>query len=256
MNLKRNAAVFGGIVAVVALAYVGIGGVPNANVAHAKDKAAKVELNSDESKLGYTVGVQVAKDLKRSQIDNAISIDAVTAGLKDVFAGKELRMTEEDMRGAQVAFQQKMQAEYKAKLDANKAASDKFLAENAKKSGVKKTDSGLQYEVLRKGKGKQPTATDTVKVHYVGTLADGTKFDSSYDRGTPADFPVSGVIPGFSEGLQLMKEGAKYRFAIPSDQAYGEQAPPTIGPNRALVFEVELIEVATQSEPKKAEASE
>jgi len=110
----------------------------------------------------------------------------------------------------------------------------------------------LQYEVLREGKGRQPTTTDTIKVHYKGTLIDGTQFDSSYDRGAPADFGVSGVIPGFGEGLQLMKEGAQYRFTIPSNIAYGEQGPATIGPNQTLVFEVELIEVVTQPTTKKA----
>ena len=122
----------------------------------------------------------------------------------------------------------------------------------AKKSSMKTTDSGLQYELLREGKGAKPTPTDTIKVHYTGTLIDGTKFDSSYDRGEPADFGVSGVIPGFGEGLQLMKEGAKYRFTIPADIAYGEQGPASIGPNQVLIFEVELIEIVTQSTTKKA----
>lgn len=252
MKIKRNAAVVGGIAALVALAYVGIGTVSSDAVVYAKDKVA---LKTDKDKLGYTIGVQIANDLKNSKIDTAVSADAVSAGLKDVFTGKELSMSDEEMKAAQIAYQQKMKAEYDELMAKSKAASDKFIAESAKKKGVKATDSGLLYEVLREGKGKKPNANDTVKVHYVGTLADGTKFDSSYDRGTPANFPVSGVIPGFSEGLQLMKEGAKYRFTIPSQLAYGEQAPAVIGPNQALVFEVELIEVATQTE-KKAEVSE
>ena len=152
-------------------------------------------------------------------------------------------MTAEQMQQTQAAFQQKAQAKIAAVANENQAKGDEFLAANAKKDGVVTADSGLQYEVLREGKGKQPTAENTVKVHYAGSLIDGTEFDSSYKRGAPVDFPVTGVIPGFSEGLQLMKEGAKYRFTIPAAQAYGEQAPPSIGPNQVLVFDVELIEV-------------
>ena len=139
-----------------------------------------------------------------------------------------------------------------AVAQANKDAGAAFLVENAKQEGVKTTDSGLQYVVLREGKGSGVTATDSVKVHYAGTLIDGTEFDSSYSRGTPADFPVSGVIPGFSEGLQLMTEGAKFRFFIPSDDAYGPNGPPSIGANQVLIFEVELIEVLNKTEEKKA----
>ena len=138
-----------------------------------------------------------------------------------------------------------------AVADKNQTDGDAFLANNAKVDGVKVTESGLQYQVLREGKGKSPVATDTVKVHYQGTLTDGTKFDSSYDRGAPADFPVSGVIPGFAEGLQLMQEGAKYRFTIPAAIAYGADGPPSIGPNQVLVFDVEMIEVVSQAGEKK-----
>jgi FKBP-type peptidyl-prolyl cis-trans isomerases 1 len=119
-----------------------------------------------------------------------------------------------------------------------------YLEENAKREGVKTTASGLQYEVLQEGNGKSPKATDTVEVHYKGTLIDGTEFDSSYKRGRPATFPLNAVIPGWTEGVQLMKEGAKYRFAIPSNLAYGERGVPgVIGPNETLVFEVELLKV-------------
>jgi len=149
-----------------------------------------------------------------------------------------------------MAYQQKQLARYEAELEKNKAKGAAFLVENGKKSDVKTTDSGLQYEILRAGKGKQPSTTDSIKVHYTGKLIDGTVFDSSYDRGTPATFGVSAVIPGFSEGLQLMQEGAKYRLTIPSDIAYGEQGPASIGPNQVLIFEVVLIEVVTQSSSK------
>jgi len=127
----------------------------------------------------------------------------------------------------------------------NKAAGEAYLAENKKKEGVKVTASGLQYEVLKAGSGKQPKATDTVVVHYRGTLIDGTEFDSSYKRGQPIDFPLNRVIPGWTEGVQLMQEGAKYRFVIPSGLAYGPRGTPggPIGPDATLIFEVELLKV-------------
>ncbi|MBT8114426.1 MAG: FKBP-type peptidyl-prolyl cis-trans isomerase, partial [Arenicella sp.] len=125
----------------------------------------------------------------------------------------------------------------------NKAKGEAYLVENKGKEGVIVTESGLQYQVLREGKGKSPTQEGSAKVHYRGTLIDGTAFDSSYERNEPATFPVAGLIPGFTEGLLLMKEGAKYRLVIPSDIAYGERASGPIGPNEVLVFEVELLEV-------------
>jgi len=147
------------------------------------------------------------------------------------------------MQQAQFAFQQKAQEKVNEVANTNKAAGIEFMSKNASAEGVQTTESGLQYQVLREGKGAQPKAESSVKVHYAGTLTDGTEFDSSYGRGAPTEFPVNGVIPGFSEGLQLMKEGSKYRFTIPSDSAYGLQAPASIGPNQVLIFEVELIEV-------------
>ncbi|MCB1157821.1 MAG: FKBP-type peptidyl-prolyl cis-trans isomerase [Leptospiraceae bacterium] len=125
----------------------------------------------------------------------------------------------------------------------NKAAGEKFLTENKGKEGVKVTPSGLQYKVIKEGSGAKPTATNTVKVHYVGTLIDGSEFDSSYKRGQPAVFPLNGVIPGWTEGLQLMTVGSKYKFFIPSHIAYGERGPGKIGPNSTLIFDVELISI-------------
>ena len=210
--------------------------------AHAADES-KVDLESDAAKLGYTVGTQIASDIVRGGIQSEIDVEAYLAAQRDVLTGAEPRMTPEEMQGAQQAFQLKQQEAVAAVANENKAAGEAYLKENAEKSGVKTTDSGLQYEVEREGKGAKPTAESTVTVHYKGALTDGTVFDSSYERNQPADFPVSGVIPGFSEGLLLMKEGAKYTFTIPSDIAYGPQGPASIGPNQVLVFEVELIAV-------------
>jgi len=208
-----------------------------------KAKLSTMALDSEASKLGYTFGAQIGGQLAGAGLGEDVDVEAVVAAIRDVFGGNEPRMTLEEMQQAQAAYQQKAQAKIAALSSENQAKGDEFLASNAKKDGVVTAESGLQYEVIREGKGKQPTTENTVKVHYAGSLIDGTEFDSSYKRGAPADFPVTGVIPGFSEGLQLMKEGSKYRFVIPAAQAYGEQAPPTIGPNQVLIFDVELIEV-------------
>jgi len=250
MSLTKSILLAAGIAVAATGTYFATVSAPE-NVVQAAD-TSDVDLSSDAAKLGYTFGAQIASDMKRQNLDKDLDAEAMFAAFKDIFSGKEPRLSPDEMQGAQVAYQEKQQAKYQELLDKNKAAGDAFLAKNAEKSGVKTTASGLQYEVLREGKGRQPTTTDTIKVHYKGTLIDGTQFDSSYDRGAPADFGVSGVIPGFGEGLQLMKEGAQYRFTIPSNIAYGEQGPATIGPNQTLVFEVELIEVVTQPTTKKA----
>ncbi len=239
MNFKKKIAVVGGMVALVGATYV------NTVIAAENNK---IDLTTDKAKLGYSVGVQIATNMKGQNFDKAVSIDAISAALKDVFAGSDLQMTDEQMQQAQLGYQEKLQQEFAALAQNNADSSAAFIEANGKKKGVVSTDSGLQYKVSREGKGKQPTATDTVKVHYEGKLIDGTKFDSSYDRGAPADFPVSGVIPGFSEGLMAMKEGAKHTLFIPASQAYGENGPPSIGPNQALIFEVELIEVVSQAD--------
>lgn len=209
----------------------------------ANAQQSDVELSSEKAKLGYTLGVQIAADLVRGGLKDEIDLDAFLAAQSDIMSGAEPRMSNDDMLASQQAFQLKQQQAYAAVLAENKAKGDAFLAENKSKNGVKTTDSGLQYEVLREGKGAQPTAESTVNLHYKGTLIDGTVFDSSYDRNQAADFPIAGVIPGFSEGLQLMKPGAQYKFTIPSEIAYGEQGPASIGPNQVLIFEVELIGV-------------
>ena len=177
-----------------------------------------------------------------------LNIDDFAQAIKDVMTGGELKMKEAEAQqmvqqffAEQEALQQAANAE---KGKAAKAEGEQFLAENAKKEGVKTTASGLQYQVLRDGNGKQPKATDQVECHYEGTLIDGTKFDSSYDRGQTATFPLNQVIAGWTEGLQLMHEGAKYRFFIPYQLAYGERgAGASIPPYAALIFDVELVAV-------------
>jgi len=206
----------------------------------AEEQAAAPSMETHEQKLGYLVGHQIGSQLKGQQFEG--DFDSIVAGLRDALDGKksiipEARHNEiaaEDQR-RQTAKREQAGAEAKAKGDA-------FLAENKQREGVKTTDSGLQYEVLKEGDGPKPKASETVKVHYTGTLIDGTVFDSSVERGTPATFGVGQVIPGWVEGLQLMPVGSKWKLFIPSDLAYGPNgAGGRIGPNEALIFEVELL---------------
>ncbi len=213
------------------------------------------DLKTDAQKFGYAIGVDLAKSLKPVKDD--VDIKALEAGLDAVFAGGEPVLddaTREQVKNTVAEKIQKKQAEERTQAASKaKTEGEAFLAENAKKAGVKTTASGLQYEVLTEGKGDAPKATDTVTVHYKGTLINGETFDSSYDRGQPVSFPLQNVIPGWTEGLQLMKPGAKYKFVIPSALAYGERgAGAKIGPNSTLVFEVELLNLG---EAKPAEAA-
>ena len=197
--------------------------------------------------LSYALGLGIGHQLLQMNAEG-LNIDDFAQAIKDVMTGGELKMKESEAQqmvqqffAEQEALQQAANAE---KGKAAKAEGEQFLAENAKKEGVKTTASGLQYQVLRDGNGKQPKATDQVECHYEGTLIDGTKFDSSYDRGQTATFPLNQVIAGWTEGLQLMHEGAKYRFFIPYQLAYGERgAGASIPPYAALIFDVELVAV-------------
>ena len=197
--------------------------------------------------LSYALGLGIGHQLLQMNAEG-LNIDDFAQAIKDVMTGGELKMKEAEAQqmvqqffAEQEALQQAANAE---KGKAAKAEGEQFLAENAKKEGVKTTASGLQYQVLRDGNGKQPKATDQVECHYEGTLIDGTKFDSSYDRGQTATFPLNRVIAGWTEGLQLMHEGAKYRFFIPYQLAYGERgAGASIPPYAALILDVELVAV-------------
>jgi FKBP-type peptidyl-prolyl cis-trans isomerase FkpA/FKBP-type peptidyl-prolyl cis-trans isomerase FklB len=203
--------------------------------------AKSVNLQTDEEKVSYAIGQQIGGNMKSQGI--AVNTTVLAASIEDALAGKPARMKPEEMQAAMMKMRESMMAKQDAAGKENKEKGDSFLAENKKKPNIKVTASGLQYEVITEGKGNSPKATDTVKVHYAGTLLDGTKFDSSYDRNEPAEFPVGGVIRGWTEALQLMKPGSKYKLAIPSDLAYGPQGRPSIPPNSVLLFEVELLEV-------------
>lgn len=208
-------------------------------------------LKSQKEKLSYAIGVDVGNSFKKQSID--VDPEVFLKGLKDALSGEKVLMSDEEITAVKNAFRQEMmskQAEETKKLaEKNKREGDAFLEENKKKEGVKTLPSGLQYKVLTEGSGKSPKATDTVTVNYRGAFVNGTEFDSSYKRGQPATFPVNGVIAGWTEALQLMKEGAKWQIFIPSNLAYGEKgAGSVIGPNAALIFDVELISI-TVKEP-------
>lgn len=201
----------------------------------------KESAGDDLKDYSYTMGYQTARTVRTEKID--LDLDAYIAGFKASFNGKEGRLSEEEMRQALMnASMRRMQAEQEAGK-ANSEAGQAYLKENGQRSEVTVTESGLQYEVLKEGTGKRPGPDDTVKVHYRGTLLDGTEFDSSFKRDAPVEFPVSGVIPGWQEGVQLMKVGSKFRFVIPSNLAYGNRRMGEIPPASVLVFEVELLEI-------------
>ncbi|WP_018478186.1 FKBP-type peptidyl-prolyl cis-trans isomerase [Pontibacter roseus] len=195
-----------------------------------------------QEKISYIIGRDMAANLKKQGIE--IQAEPFMKGLKEVLAGQPSSLSEQEVQQAMMQLQQEMTQNQGAKGSENQKKGEAFLAENKGKEGVKTLPSGLQYQVLQEGTGKSPAASDKVTTHYHGTLIDGTVFDSSYERGQPATFPVNGVIAGWTEALQLMKEGAKWRLFIPSNLAYGSQgAGDVIGPNTTLIFDVELISV-------------
>ncbi len=195
---------------------------------------------NEKEKVSYALGLSIASNLASqnlASIDTKVFMD----GLNDFFQQNSFKIDVNEINQVITDYQTKQSKEQNAGI---LEEGEKFLAENAKKDGITTTDSGLQYEVITEGNGASPSATDKVTVHYVGTLLDGTKFDSSVDRGEPATFGLNQVIPGWTEGVQLMKEGGKYRFYIPYHLAYGERgAPPNIPGFATLIFEVELLNV-------------
>jgi len=209
--------------------------------------ADQPEVKEEKDRISYSVGHQVGGDFKRQGVE--LNPDLFVKGVRDAMSGAKPLMTQQEMNKTLVDLKKKIVAEeQRQKKEAagkNLQEGKAFLAENARKKDVRTLPSGLQYQVIEKGTGASPKKTDSVTVDYKGTLIDGTEFDSSYKRGKPATFRVDGVIAGWTEALQLMKPGAKWRLFIPPDLAYGERgAGSRIGPNSALIFEVELISVA------------
>ncbi|MCV6615569.1 MAG: FKBP-type peptidyl-prolyl cis-trans isomerase [Cellvibrionaceae bacterium] len=219
----------------------------------AEQPAPELVLDTMDKKVSYILGYDIANRFK--QDDMALDAAAIGAAVEDIAAGKESRISEEEMQQVMAQFQEKQMAKQHEAIEAARVESEKagkenlekgqaFLAENGKREGVTTTESGLQYEVISAGTGPKPTAEDSVQVHYTGTLIDGEKFDSSVDRGEPTTFGVTQVIPGWTEVLQLMEEGAKWKVYIPSELAYGPGGTGgVIGPNATLVFEIELLKV-------------
>ena len=202
-------------------------------------------LESDDDKIAYSIGVNIGQNLQAQGILDGIEIDTFVAGMLDAVADN-VQMSDEDMFAAIQLFQQQMAEQQQSALAASTAASVDFLNANSAKEGVVTLESGLQYMVLESGPegSASPTVSDSVLAHYHGTLIDGTVFDSSVDRGEPAQFGLSQVISGWTEGLQLMSVGDKWRLFIPAAMAYGEASPtPAIPPNSALIFDVELLEI-------------
>ena len=236
---------------------------PAAAAAPAVDKAAiDAKFKGDKkAEYSYMVGMDVGRGL--TTIKDDIDINVVVKALEATLKGEKTTLTEAEALAVRQDFMEKLRGEQQAKMKAeaetNQKAGDEFLAKNKAKKGVKVTASGLQYEVVKQGTGAKPVKTDSVTVNYVGTKIDGTEFDSSIKRGQPAKFPLANVIPGWTEGLQLMPVGSEYKFFIPAKLAYGEHGPPQIGPDATLIFDVTLISIdkaeaakpAVPAEPKK-----
>lgn len=227
------------------------------------EKAAPVaettasELTSFEDKSAYAIGLSMGRYIgstleKQQELGVELNNDIILSGVQDGFSDKG-QMSDEEIQTALTAYDEHINEliETQAKEQAAATLEDgkKFLEENAKRDGVTVTDSGLQYEVLTEGKGAKPNAEDVVTVHYTGTLVDGTTFDSSVERGEPASFPLNQVIPGWTEGVQLMPVGAKYKLVIPAELGYGEAGAGTIPGNSVLIFEVELLDIKSADEP-------
>ncbi|QJR80842.1 FKBP-type peptidyl-prolyl cis-trans isomerase [Alteromonas pelagimontana] len=257
------------LVAISTLAALGLFACqPNTTDTAKEDTAAKetatqnpkAESMSDAQKHAYAMGASMAifvnnRAKQQEQLGEPLDKTSLKQGFEEGLDGNMQFSQQEIQELAQAgeeALRTKQQEMATKAAEENVKAGEEYLAENAKREGVTVTDSGLQYEVLEEGTGEQPKAEDTVKVHYRGTLLDGTEFDSSYSRNEPAVFPLNRVIPGWTEGVQLMKEGAKYRFAIPAELAYGERSTGLITPNSTLLFDVELLDIVEEGEEDTA----
>jgi FKBP-type peptidyl-prolyl cis-trans isomerase len=210
-----------------------------------------VKLDNETNKASYAIGIQMGSQM--APLKDLLNQNAIMMGFKDSIQGKEPQLSMEDMQAVMQSFQETVMEQQQAKqmeaAGANAEAGEKFLSENKSKEGVTTTESGLQYKVITEGSGASPAETDTVVTHYTGTLINGEVFDSSYKRNSPATFPVNGVIPGWTEALQMMKVGSKWKLFIPAELAYGEQgAGANIGPNEVLIFDIELLEIKDKGE--------
>lgn len=211
-------------------------------------------LKTDKDKVSYSIGMDIGRTFRQRSFD--LNTELVARGIKDALSGGKLLLNDDQCRDVLENFAKDMASKQEglrtAQADKNKKEGDDFLAANKKKDGVKTLASGLQYKVIKAGTGKMPKASDTVKTHYRGTLLDGSEFDSSYRRNEPAVFPVNGVIPGWTEALQLMPVGSKWQLFIPSALAYGERGAGTaIGPNAVLTFEIELLSIEDKPAEEK-----
>ncbi|UCD86220.1 MAG: FKBP-type peptidyl-prolyl cis-trans isomerase [Desulfobacterales bacterium] len=229
----------------------------------AEKEITKADLKTEDDKVSYSVGFSMGSSFKQDELK--INLEILQQGMEDGFTGSKQLLDEEEVKKTMMAFKEKMrakkQAEYMKRMEeirkqgeANKEKGRQFLEENKAREDIVTLESGLQYKILKKGTGASPKPTDTVKCQYRGTTIDGKEFDSSYERGKFATFAVNRVIKGWTEGLQLMKEGGKWQFFIPSELAYGERgAGKNIGPNEVLIFEVELLEIEKPDtkEPEK-----
>lgn len=241
--MKRRTALYTAIIAAGMIAYQ----FATADDAAANKPAATQSFGDQYQTASYGIGYDMGKYVKQN-LKLKLDEKALIQGIQDAIAGADSKVSPEALQTAMLALSQELNAaaEAERKVAGDKAgeAGKAYREENAKKEGVKVTASGLQIETIKEGAGASPSATATVKVHYTGTLIDGTKFDSSVDRGQPIEFPLNGVIQGWTEGLQLMKVGGKSRLVIPPEIGYGERgSPPVIPPNATLVFEVELIDI-------------
>lgn len=225
-----------------------------------KEAVTAVNLENSQDKAAYAIGSSFSQQVnniltKQAEIGMELDKEIILQGITDTLRGKS-QLTDEEIKATLTAYSEEVQAAAEKQMQEKAAKvaeeSKAFLAENAKKEGVTVTESGLQYSVITEAEGPKPTAEDTVTVHYVGTLIDGTEFDSSVKRGQPATFPLNRVIPGWTEGLQLMSVGEKYQFVIPADLAYGEQGAGSIPPGATLLFDVELLEIKAAEAPAES----
>lgn len=249
----RKLATFSAVLLVAAAGAAGAqeGGQPTTQPAPSASQAGKPESVLDRA--SYVIGFNLGQSLKTNNV--TANADLLIQGFRDALAGKDAVLTPEEMQAAMTSLQQQVQQQQQEKSKAegakNKAEGDAFLATNKDRPGVKTTASGLQYEVLTEGTGPSPKATDQVTVNYKGTLIDGKTFDSSYDKGQPATFALNQVVAGWTEGLQLMKVGSKYKLYVPATLGWGDRgAGGDIGPNAVTIFEVELLSIGAPAEPE------